>query len=66
MDDPDLFPEITDPKEREEAVLGFEQYLRVINDILMYGKLDHITEEDILREEWQKRFRKPVEHTAKQ
>ena len=35
LDNPNLFPEITDPKEREEAVLGFEQYLKIIDDIFM-------------------------------
>jgi hypothetical protein len=69
LDNPDLFPEITDPKQREEAVHGFEEYLKIINDIfkdqLREGKLDHFTDEDNLREEWQKRFNKSTNRVAK-
>jgi hypothetical protein len=60
IDNPDLFPEVTDPKEREETILGFEQYLKIIDGIFMDrlrdAKLFDISEEDIL-EEWRKGFR---------
>lgn len=50
LDNPNLFPEIADPTEREEAVSGFEKYLKIIDDIfkdeLGDRELEHATEED--------------------
>jgi hypothetical protein len=68
LENPDLFPEIKDPEAREEAILGFEQYLKIIDGIFMdqlrQRTLNPITEDNLLRTEWEKRFEKPANQST--